>query len=73
MTITKFNLTSSKEDIFYKIIYPIHAHQFMFGKDYEQFANLINANFILNPEQWQYILEHWEAKESIKQIEQINN
>lgn len=69
MTITKFNYSSSKEDIFYKIIYPLYAQSFMYGKDYESFAFLISANFILNPEQWQYILEHWEAKEQLKQIE----
>ena len=66
---TKFNFSSSREDIFYKIIYPLYSTAFMYGKDYETFAFLVSANFILNPEQWEYILEHWEEKESLKQIE----
>lgn len=69
MKITKFNFSSSKEDIFYKIVYPLYPSAFMYGTNYEQFASLVSANFILNPEQWEYILEHWEAKEQLKQIE----
>ncbi len=69
MTIKKFDYSKSKEDIFYKIIYPIYSKQFLFGDSYENFAFLISANFILNPEQWEYILEHWEKKEKILKIE----
>lgn len=68
-TITKFDYSKSKEDIFYKIIYPIYANQFLYGKKYEDFAFTVSANFILNAEQWQYILEHWEQKESIRTYE----
>jgi hypothetical protein len=65
MTIKKFDYNNSKEDIFYKIIYPMYAKEFLFGSNYEQFASLVSTNFILNPEQWEYILEHWEQKEKI--------
>ena len=69
MTIKKFDYSKSLEDIFYKIIYPIYPKEFLFGNSYENFAFLISANFILNPRQWEYILEHWEQKESILKIE----
>lgn len=65
MTIKKFDYSKSTEDIFYKIIYPLYAREFMFGNNYEQFAFLVEANFILNAQQWEYILEHWDQKESI--------
>lgn len=65
-TITKFDYSKSKEDIFYKIIFPIYAKEFLYSNSYENFAFIVSANFILNAEQWQYILEHWEYKESIK-------
>ncbi len=68
MTIKKFDYSKSKEDIFYKIIYPIYAKEFLYGNNYENFAFTVSANFILNPEQWEYILEHWEQKESILKI-----
>ena len=71
MNIRKFDYRESREDIFYKIIYPIYAKEFFFGNNYENFANTISTNFILNSEQWEYILEHWEQKESILKIEQI--
>jgi hypothetical protein len=66
MQITKFDYSKSKEDIFFKVLYPLYANAFMFGSDYENFAFLISSNFILNPQQWEYILEHWEEKEKIK-------
>ncbi len=68
MTITKFDYSKSTEDIFYKTIYPVYATAFLFGHDYESFAFTVSANFILNSQQWEYILEHWEAKESIRTI-----
>ena len=69
MTIKKFDYSKSTEDIFYKIIYPLYAREFMFGNNYEQFAFLVEANFILNAHQLGYILEHWDQKESILIIE----
>lgn len=71
MLITKFNYSKSTEDIFYKTIYPLYAKEFIYGRNYDQFAFLVSANFILNSQQWEYILEHWEAKENIKVIESI--
>ena len=58
MTIKKFDYSKSREDIFYKIIYPIYAREFLFGSNYETFAFTVSANFILNA-------EHWEQKETI--------
>lgn len=69
MTIKKFDHTESREDIFYKIIYPIYAKEFLYGSNYENFALSVSANFILNAEQWEAILEHWELKEQILKIE----
>lgn len=71
MTIKKFDFSKSTEDIFYKVIYPLYAREFLFGKDYESFVFLIEANFILNAQQWEYILGHWEKKESIITYETI--
>ena len=68
MNIIKFDYSQSTEDIFYKIIYPLYAKEFMFGNDYEMFAFHVAANFTLNSEQWEYILEHWDKKEHIKSI-----
>lgn len=68
MTIKKFDYSKSREDIFYKIIYPIYAKEFLFGNYYIEFAMLIEQNFILNPIQWDYILQHWDEKESILNI-----
>ena len=69
MTIKKLDYSKSTVDIFYKVIYPLYAREFLFGNDYEQFAFLVSANFILNDIQWEYILEHWENKETILTIE----
>ena len=68
MKIKKFDYSDSTQDIFYKIIYPIYAREFLFGNNYESFASLVSANFKLNSVQWELILEHWELKESILTI-----
>jgi hypothetical protein len=69
MTIKKFNYTESREDIFYKVIYPIYAKEFLFGSNLQDFIFTVSANFTLNKEQWEYITEHWEQKEKILSIE----
>lgn len=69
MTIKKFDFSKIRGDVFYQHIYPIYAKEFLFGDNYENFAFLVSANFILNPIQWEYVLEHWEQKESILTIE----
>ena len=71
MTTKKFNYSKIDEDIFYKIIYPIYAKEFLFGSDYKDFVFIVSANFILNAPQWDYILEHWEKKESILAYKEI--
>ena len=48
MTIKIFDYTDSTEDIFYKIIYPVYAKEFLYGSNYEDFAFLVQANFKLN-------------------------
>jgi len=68
MQVTKFDYSKSTEDIFYKIIYPIYAKEFLFGSSYEEFASIVSTMFILNSEQWEYVLEHWEGKQSILEI-----
>ncbi len=73
MTIKKFDYSKSTEDIFYKIIYPIYAKEFLYGGNYEQFAFTVSANFILNAAQWELILKHWEQKEEILKFETIEN
>jgi hypothetical protein len=38
MTNKIFDYSKSKEDIFYKVIYPLYAREFLFGNNYEHFA-----------------------------------
>jgi hypothetical protein len=71
MTIKKFDLSKTNEDVFYRKIYPVYAREFLFGDNYSAFADLVAANFILNGQQWEYILEHWELKESILKLETL--
>lgn len=71
MKIIRFDYSDSREDIFYKIIYPLYAKEFLFSSDYEKFLELVQLNFILNPEQWEYILEHWNLKEEILTIKEV--
>jgi len=54
-----------KEDVFYKKIYPLFAKEFLFENDFGTFTEKVSEVFILNPEQWEYILEHWRNKELI--------
>lgn len=61
----KLNLSNIKADVFYKHIYPLYPKEFLLWNKYEDFAKLVAANFILNSQQWEYILEHWEDKENI--------
>ena len=71
MKIKKLDYSKSDKDIFYKIIYPIYAKEFLFGSNYEYFATMISTNFILNSEQWEYILEHWEEKQNILSTHEV--
>lgn len=65
----KFDYSKSTNDIFFKVIYPLFAKEFMFGSDYHTFAKMVSDHFILNEPQWDYILEHWTAKEAIATLE----
>lgn len=60
-----FDYRECKEDIFYKVIYPIFAKEFLFGGSYVDFALLVQTKFLLNSQQWELILKYWEEKESI--------
>jgi hypothetical protein len=68
MKIIKFNFNASEKDIFWTIIYPIYAVEFMFGESYVDFKYLLEGNFLLNEAQWELILEHWNEKEARKQL-----
>lgn len=70
MKIKQFDYRQSREDIFYKVIYPIYAKEFLYGNDYESFCFTIEANFFLNSEQWDYIAQHWAEKERILSIKE---
>jgi hypothetical protein len=65
---TKINFADYNRDIFYSHIYPLYAKEFMFGSNYEEFAKLLSSNFIFNDIMWEYILDHWEHKESLKVV-----
>lgn len=65
MLTKKLDYSKIQKDIFYPIIYPLFPKEFLFGNHYEQFANLVSEKFILNQQQWEYILQHWEQKENI--------
>jgi hypothetical protein len=64
MDIKKFDYSKSTKDIFYKIIYPIYAKEFLYGNSYKEFFDMLSTNFILNARQWDYVLCHLEQKES---------
>ena len=59
----KVDLTKVKGEVFYKYIYPVNPQAFLFGNDYGNYASTIEAMFILNDTQWEYILSEWELKE----------
>lgn len=60
----RINSDNNKE-MFYLYVYPLFAKEFILGDDYEKFAQLVSEVFILTSEQWEYVLEEWNIKESI--------
>ncbi len=46
-------------------IRPVLAREFLFMRNYEQFAHVVGLNFILTPDQWEFVLNEWDIKESI--------
>ena len=61
----KIDLTKVKGEVFYKYIYPVNPQAFLFGNNYEQYVSTIEAMFIINHTQWEYILNEWELKENL--------
>ncbi len=58
----KLNLHCSKV---WAYLYPIYAKDFLFGSDYEKFANKISESFDLTSDQWEAVLNEWEFKEKL--------
>jgi hypothetical protein len=46
-------------------IYPLYAKEFLLGNSYEEFAELVQKDFDLTPDQWEALLNEWEIKENI--------
>lgn len=66
---TRLDLTAiHAPKVFYGYIYPCFAKEFLFGSNYEQYATLINAQFILTHDQWERVITEWESKEMILSI-----
>lgn len=63
-----FDYRHIDEDIFYKVIYPLFAKEFLFGNDYLEFTSLLNKHFILNQIQMDAIDKHWNYKENILKL-----
>ena len=62
----KLDLRGSNKDIFYKIIYPATAKDFLFKSlTIKKYLQIVDAMFIINEIQRKYILEHWNEKESL--------
>lgn len=62
----KVNLSAVRPSkVFYDYIYPVLARSFLFGNNYQIFAELVQESFILTPEQWEAVLQEWELKETI--------
>ena len=51
--------------VFYGYIYPIYAKDFLFGSNYQLFAEKVQESFVLTSEQWETVLQEWEMKEMI--------
>jgi len=59
------NLKSKDGKIFYTFIYKVFANDFLMMNNYEEFAKLVQTQFILSPLQWDEVLKEWEEKENI--------
>ena len=59
------DLTQIKGNIFYTYIYKKYAKQFLLSNNYENFATLLQNDFILTPLQWNEVLNEWNIKQSI--------
>jgi hypothetical protein len=62
----KVNLSAvHPSKVFYGYLYPLFARPFLFGSNYQQFAEMVQMEFFLSPEQWEAVLQEWELKEKI--------
>ena len=62
----KLDLRGSNKDIFYKIIYPSTAKEFLFKSlTIKEYLKTVNKMFIINEIQREYIFEHWNDKENL--------
>ena len=62
----KLDLRGSNKDIFYKIIYPATAKEFIFKSlTIKEYLKTVNKMFIINEIQIEYIFEHWNDKENL--------
>lgn len=59
----RLNLTAMHPTKVWAVIYPLYARQFLFGRDYDTFAQMVAQECILTPNQWDAILAEWEFKE----------
>jgi hypothetical protein len=51
--------------VFYGYLYPLFARPFLFGSNYQEFAEMVSMEFKLTPQQWEAVLQEWELKETI--------
>ena len=62
----KLDLRGSNKDIFYKIIYPATAKEFLFKSlTIKEYLKTVNKMFLINEIQIEYIFEHWNEKENL--------
>ena len=61
----KVNLKKFHSSKAWEYILKIYAREFLFGRDYQIFAEKVQAEFELTPEQWDTILGEWEYKEEM--------
>jgi hypothetical protein len=59
----KINLSAFHPEKAWKMVYQVYTREFLFGSDYEQFAEMVATEFTLTSEQWQQVLDEWEFKE----------
>lgn len=58
-------IATTPKQCFDLFIFPLYSKEFLLGSNYETFAEMVSEEFILSSEQWEYILDEWENKESI--------
>ena len=64
----KINFKNYAPSRAWDLMYPLICQDFLFRTDYVIFAELIEEKFILQPDQWEYVLIRWEQKESFLSV-----